>query len=63
MKPGNLEMNVNFPPESLLNQGSGTKNALENPTMIVKIDSSTLMCNERHFSVSHSLASPKNNAF
>lgn len=43
-------MNVSFPPESLLNQGSGTKNALENPTMIVKIDPSTLMCNETFFS-------------
>lgn len=44
-------MKVNFPPESLLNQGSGAKNVLANPTMIVKIDSSNLMCNEKHFSI------------
>lgn len=35
----------------LLNQGSGTKNALANLIMTVKNGSSNLMCNKRYFSV------------
>ena len=44
-------MNVNFPPESVPNQGSGAKHVLANPTMIVEIGSSNLMYNRKHFSV------------
>lgn len=47
-----------FPSESLLNQGCRTKHALANPAMIVRSDSSKVMCNKKHFQ-SHSLTSPK----
>ena len=58
------QMNVNFPQESLLNQGSEAKNVLTNPTRTEKIDSSNPMCNEKHFSfkVIH-WPYPQNNAF
>lgn len=48
---GRKQMNVIFPPESLLNQGSGAKDVLANPTRTEKIDSSNPMCNEKHFSL------------
>jgi hypothetical protein len=51
-------MNVNFPPESLVDQESGTKNVLANLNM--KVDSNNFVCSEKYFfSWSHSLASPQ----
>lgn len=42
-------MNVNFPPESQLNQESGAKNILTNPTRTEKIDSGNSTGSKRHF--------------
>lgn len=44
-------MNVNFPPESQLNQESGAKNILTNPTRTEKIDSGNSTGSKRHFSL------------
>lgn len=47
MRPESSQMNVNSPPESLVNQESGAKNILANLSMTEKVDSGTSMYNEK----------------